>query len=56
MYILCTKSEFIAVTRLAQKKIRAAPMGWTYRELPASHVPMADLPGPLYQMLLDAAE
>jgi pimeloyl-ACP methyl ester carboxylesterase len=55
-YILCTESEFIDVTRVAKHKISAAKQGWTYVELPASHVPMADMPDELYRLLLDAAE
>jgi pimeloyl-ACP methyl ester carboxylesterase len=54
-YILCTKSEFKNVTRIAKQKIAAAPQGWTYLELPSSHVPMADLPDKLYRLMLDAA-
>jgi pimeloyl-ACP methyl ester carboxylesterase len=53
-YILCTKSEFINVTRVAQRKIFAAREGWTYLELPSSHVPMADMPDRFYQLMLDA--
>jgi pimeloyl-ACP methyl ester carboxylesterase len=55
-YILCTKSEFAAVTRIAKQKIAAAKEGWTYIEIPSSHVPMADMPDELYQLMLDAAE
>ena len=55
-YILCTKSEFAAVTRIAKQKIAAAKKGWTYIELPSSHVPMADMPDDFYQLLLDASE
>ena len=55
-YILCTKSEFSDVTRVAKQKIAAAKQSWTYIELPSSHVPMADMPDKLYQLLLDAAE
>jgi pimeloyl-ACP methyl ester carboxylesterase len=55
-YILCTKSEFVVVTQHAQKKIAASPHNWTYVELPASHVPMADLPDEISRLLLDAAE
>ncbi|OPY85809.1 MAG: Alpha/beta hydrolase family protein [Smithella sp. PtaU1.Bin162] len=54
-YILCTKSEFGDVTRIAKQRIVAAKQGWTYLELPASHVPMADMPDKLYQLLLDTA-
>jgi len=55
-YILCTKSEFIDVTRIARDKITAAKKGWTYIELPSSHVPMADMPDEFYRLLLDAAK
>ncbi len=55
-YILCTKSEFHIVTRLAKRKIDADRKGWTYLELPSSHVPMADNPGELLRILLDIAE
>jgi pimeloyl-ACP methyl ester carboxylesterase len=55
-YILCTKSEFIGVTHIAKQKITTAQQGWTYIELPSSHVPMADMPDELYQLLMDAAE
>ena len=52
-YVLCTKSDYTAVTRIAQKKIEAHPDGWTYIELPSSHVPMADKPEEFYQILLN---
>lgn len=55
-YILCTKSEFIDVTRVAKQKIAATEQGWTYIELPSSHVPMADMPEEFYQLMMDAAE
>jgi pimeloyl-ACP methyl ester carboxylesterase len=55
-YILCTKSEFAAVTRVAKQKIAAAKKGWTYVELPSSHVPMADMPDEFQKQLLDAAK
>ncbi len=55
-YILCTRSEFIDVTRIAKQKISVAKQGWTYIELPSSHVPMADMPDELYRLMLDAAE
>jgi len=54
-YILCTKSEFAAVTRVAEQKIAAAKNGWTYIELPSSHVPMADMPDEFAQLLLGIA-
>ena len=52
--ILCTKSEFAMVTHVAREKI-AAEQGWTYVEIPSSHVPMADIPDALNRILLDAA-
>ena len=55
-YILCTRSEFIDVTSIVKQKITTAQQGWTYIELPSSHVPMADMPDELYQLLMDAAE
>lgn len=55
-YILCTKSEFSAVAKAARQKIALSDNGWTYREMPASHVPMADMPDEVAQILLDVAE
>ena len=55
-YILCTKSEFAIVTKVAREKIAAAKNQWTYIELPASHVPMADLPDEFYKVILADAE
>jgi pimeloyl-ACP methyl ester carboxylesterase len=55
-YILCTKSEFAAVTHIAREKIAANEKGWTYLELPSSHVPMADMPDQFYRILLDIAK
>jgi pimeloyl-ACP methyl ester carboxylesterase len=55
-YILCTKSEFVDVTRVAKQKIATAAEGWTYIELPSSHVPMADMPDAFYPLMLDAAK
>jgi pimeloyl-ACP methyl ester carboxylesterase len=54
-YIRCTHSDFTAVTNVARKKIAAAKKGWKYYELPASHVPMADMPDEFLGLLLDAA-
>jgi hypothetical protein len=54
-YILCTKSEYGMVTRIAKERIDTHRGGWTYLELPSSHVPMADLPDEFYQVLLDIA-
>jgi len=53
-YILCTESEFAAVTRVAGQKIAAAGKGWTYLELPTSHVPMATMRDKIAQLLLEA--
>lgn len=54
-YLLCTKSEFAGVTRIAREKIRRTPEGWLYRELPTSHVPMATMPGRFYRIMLEMA-
>lgn len=43
-YIRCMKSEFAGVTAAAQRKIAARPGGWSFLELPATHVPMASMP------------
>ncbi|PKL64728.1 MAG: alpha/beta hydrolase [Methanomicrobiales archaeon HGW-Methanomicrobiales-3] len=55
-YIRCTKSDFTAVTDLARLKIAASGAGWSYLELPTSHVPMAEMPDRIGKVLLDAAE
>ena len=52
-YIRCTKSDFASVTNVAKQKIVADGMGWTYIEMPSSHVPMADMPKQLSQLLLE---
>ena len=54
-YLLCTESEFAVVTQVARRKITAAKKGWTYIELPSSHVPMASMPDEFAKFLLDAA-
>jgi len=54
-YLLCTESDFIAVTRTARRKIAAHKEGWTYLELPTSHVPMATMPGRFCRMMLGLA-
>jgi len=51
-YVRCTKSEFTGVTAGAGAKIAGNPAGWTCRELPTSHVPMATMPRRLNRMLL----
>jgi len=53
-YLLCTKSEFAVVTQVARKKIAMQP-GWTYLELPTSHVPMATMPKRFYRLMLSFA-
>jgi pimeloyl-ACP methyl ester carboxylesterase len=53
-YILCTESEFAVVTHVAKRKIVAHGEGWTYLELPTSHVPMATMPERFNQLLLEA--
>lgn len=54
-YIRCTKSDFAQVTAGAGEKIAADRTRWTYHELPASHVPMADMPEELFRILLEAS-
>jgi hypothetical protein len=44
------------VTIVARQKIATAKKGWTYIELPSSHVPMADMPDEFYRLMLDAAK
>lgn len=51
-YIRCMKSDFIEVSRMVKEKINASKEEWTYYELPASHVPMADRPEEFYNILL----
>lgn len=51
-YIRCTQSNFSAVTGVAQQKIAADGAGWTYQELPCSHVPMVSMPDTLAALLL----
>ena len=54
-YIRCTNSDFISVTDLARQKIASDAKGWTYIELPTSHLPMASMPDVFYKLILDAA-
>ena len=53
-YVLCTRSEFAAVTQVARRKV-AAQAGWTYLELPTSHVQMATMPERFYRAMLSFA-
>ncbi len=55
-YILGLKSEFVGVTHVAREKIVSNPEKWDYVELPSSHVPMADVPNKLAQLLLKIAD
>jgi len=52
-YILCTESEFAPVSNVVKQKIAAEGKGWTYLELPTSHVPMASMPEQFSQLLLE---
>ena len=52
--LLCTKSEFAVVTKGARRKVAMQP-GWTYLELPTSHVPMATMPERFYRLMLSFA-
>ncbi len=56
IYIRCTKSEFIDVSSFTKEKVDASKGGWTYFELPSSHVPMADLPDDFNKLLLSIAK
>jgi pimeloyl-ACP methyl ester carboxylesterase len=56
IYIRCSKSAFIDISTLVKEKIDAEKGGWTYFELPSSHVPMADLPDDFYKLLLSIAK
>jgi pimeloyl-ACP methyl ester carboxylesterase len=53
-YVLCTKSEFAVVTQVARQKV-TMQKGWTYLELPTSHVPMATMPERFYRLMLSFA-
>lgn len=55
-YILCTQSDFAAVTRVVKQKILHAGKNWTCIDLPASHVPMATMPDAFAQLLLDTGQ
>jgi pimeloyl-ACP methyl ester carboxylesterase len=55
-YVLCTQSDFSAVTQVARQKIVARKEQWSYVELPTSHVPMASMPEKIVQLLLDAGK
>jgi len=55
-YILCTKSEFAVVTRVARHKVALQKdANWDYAELPTSHVPMATMAQRFYRMMLSFA-
>lgn len=56
IYILCTKSEFIELSKCAKEKIEAANDNWTYIELPSSHVPMADMPEEFNKIMFEIAK
>ena len=55
-YVLCTESEFLPVTQVAKERIAdgEAAGSWTYIELPTWHVPMANMPERVAEILLDA--
>ncbi|WP_248610426.1 alpha/beta fold hydrolase [Methanobacterium alcaliphilum] len=54
-YILCTESEFNAVTHPIMDKIKLNPSEWNYIELKTSHIPMASIPKDFVQILLKIA-
>ncbi len=53
-YLLCTQSQFSAVTAVAAARIAAGDLGrdWDYQELDSWHVPMADMPEAVTDFLL----
>lgn len=53
IYIRCTKSEFIDLTRISKEKIEADNENWIYLEIASSHVPMADMKQEFYDLLLN---
>lgn len=53
-YVLCTQSEFTIVTHVAKAKIDRQPEAWSYIELPTWHVPMADMPDRVAEILRTA--
>ena len=55
-YLLCTQSQFSAVTSVAATRIRAGDLGheWDLRELDSWHVPMANMPTAVSDFLLRA--
>jgi len=55
-YIRCTKSEFAGITRIVKQKIEADPDGWTYLELPTSHVPMATMTERFFRLMSGFAQ
>lgn len=54
IYVLCTESEFLPVTKIAKAKISdgSASESWSCLELPSWHVPMANMPGEVARILL----
>jgi pimeloyl-ACP methyl ester carboxylesterase len=52
VYILCTQSEFIAISNIFKEKISKSRNEWTNYEIESSHVPMADQPEELITLLL----
>jgi pimeloyl-ACP methyl ester carboxylesterase len=51
IYIQCTKSSFISVTKLVKQKI-STEKTWKLFELPTSHVPQATMSDKLIELLL----
>jgi len=57
-FILCTKSNFFSLigAGVAKKRLATEGKDWTYIEMPASHMPMADMPDEFYRLMLDSAK
>lgn len=53
-YLLCTASDFAFVTKVAETKIGTGLVGenWRILRLPSGHLPMAEMPQRLSQVLL----
>lgn len=51
IYIQCTESSFLSVSKLVKQKI-SKEKNWQFYELPTSHVPQATMPDKLIDLML----
>ncbi len=51
IYIQCTESSFLSVSKLVKQKI-SKESNWQFYELPTSHVPQATMPDKLIDLML----